>query len=51
MIIVGDIVFHTLSKLYFICENNKQERWMNTNSYYVKANNVTLPSTYFKKQL
>ncbi len=51
MIIVGDIVFHTLSKLYFICENNKQERWMNMNSYYVKSNDVMLPSTYFKKQI
>jgi hypothetical protein len=51
MIRIGDIVLHTLSKLYFICENNKQERWMNMNSYYVKSNDVTLLSTYFKKQL
>jgi hypothetical protein len=49
MIIVGDIVFHTLSKLYFICENNKQERWMNMNSHYIKTNDADLPKTYFKK--
>jgi len=33
---VGDIVLHTLSKLEFLCENKKQERWMNMNPYYVK---------------
>ena len=49
MIQVGDIVLHTLSKLYYICENKKQERWMNMNSYYIQANNISLPSTYFKK--
>lgn len=32
---VGDIVLHMLSKLEFLCENKKQERWMNMNAYYV----------------
>lgn len=26
----GDIVLHQLSGLYYQCENNKTERWMNT---------------------
>jgi hypothetical protein len=38
------------SKLYYICENKKHEKWMNMNSYYVKkADNIILPQTYFKK--
>jgi hypothetical protein len=51
MIHVGDIVLHKLSKLYFICENRKHEQWMNMNPYYVQANDVSLPPTYFKKLL
>lgn len=43
MIKRGDIVFHLLSKLYFRCENNKMERWMNMNPFYVKAK---LPEGY-----
>ena len=35
MIKVGDIVVHKLSKLYFLCENKKHERWMNMNPYYI----------------
>jgi len=35
MIQVGDTVFHTLSKLCFLCENQKHERWMNMNPYYI----------------
>ena len=34
----GDIVFHQLSKLLFRCENNKMERWMNMNPYYIRTN-------------
>lgn len=41
-IIVGDIVFHQLSKLLFKCENKKMERWMNMNTYYVKTNMKTI---------
>lgn len=37
MIRKGDIVYHLLSKLYFKCENNKMERWMNMNNFYVKS--------------
>ena len=51
MIVVKDIVFHELSKLYFICENKKQEKWMNMNPYYIKVSNLELPSDYFKKSL
>jgi hypothetical protein len=43
MIKRGDIVFHKLSKLYFRCENNKMERWMNLNPFYVKSK---LPEGY-----
>lgn len=45
----GDIVLHRLSKLYFICENDKQARWMNENIFYTKSNGVKLPVDYFKK--
>ena len=30
----GDIVYHTLSRLLFRCENSHHERWMNDNHYY-----------------
>lgn len=43
MIKVNDIVFHSLSKLYFRCENKKMERWMNMNPYYSVS---TLPLNY-----
>lgn len=50
MIRVGDIVQHQLSKLYFICENNRHERWMNMNPFYILAPiNLILPQNYFKK--
>lgn len=49
MIKVKDTVLHKLSGLYFICENAKQERWMNMNPYYVLATGVILPDTYFRK--
>ena len=29
MIKVGDIVVHTISQVWFYCENKKQEKWMN----------------------
>lgn len=35
MIKVGDIVYHKLSKLLFVCENKKHEKWMNMNPYYI----------------
>lgn len=50
MIQKGDIVLHTLSNLYFICENNKMSRWMNMNNFYIKVDNVTTKD-YFKKNL
>ncbi len=51
MIRVGDIVLHTLSKLYYICENKKQERWMNMNQYYVLQDRDVVPESYFYKAL
>jgi hypothetical protein len=55
MIVVNDIVYHKLSKLFFICENKKHERWMNMNEYYVKVDTPTLidelKKGYFKKLL
>lgn len=36
-ILVGDIVYHQLSKLLFRCENKKHERWMNMNPFYIKT--------------
>ena len=49
MIVKGDIVFHELSKLYFICENNKMSRWMNMNKYYVLADKNVVEMSYFYK--
>lgn len=49
MIKKGDIVLHTLSKLYFRCENGKHEKWMNMNEYYILILNPNLPDTYFIK--
>jgi hypothetical protein len=37
-IIVGDIVYHQLSKLLFRCEDKKQQRWMNMNPFYIRTN-------------
>lgn len=50
MIHVNDIVLHTISQLYYICENKKQERWMNMNPFYVLADKV-IPESYFKKNI
>lgn len=50
MILVNDIVLHTLSKLYFKCENKKMMRWMNMNHYYVKVDSAEVPKGYFDKQ-
>lgn len=44
----GDIAFYQLSKLYFICENPKMERWMNMNPYYEKVPKESVPTEYFK---
>lgn len=41
-ILVGDIVFHQLSKLLFRCENKKMMRWMNMNPYYQKTDLKTI---------
>lgn len=49
MIKKGDMVFHSLSFLYYICENNQQARWMNENKYYIQCNNVIVPFYYFLK--
>lgn len=51
MIKVGDIVLHTLSGLYYYCENRKQERWMNMSTYYKTVPKDTVPDTYFKKSV
>jgi hypothetical protein len=48
---VKDIVLHTLSGLYFICENGKHERWMNMNHFYKKVSASDVPKDYFTKQL
>lgn len=44
---VSNVVFHSLSGLYYQCENKKQEIWMNANPYYTLAVNVNLPEFYF----
>jgi hypothetical protein len=50
MIKVKDIVLHTLSGLYYRCENTKMERWMNMNPYYVIPRKEDVPSlSYFYK--
>lgn len=49
MIKVKDIVLHTLSGLYYHCENNKQEKWMNQNTYYKLVPKGSVPESYFYK--
>lgn len=49
MIVKGDIVLHSLSGLYYECENNKQARWMNMNPFYVVASKQDIPAGYFNK--
>jgi len=49
LIKVNDIVLHQLSKLYFICENKKMERWMNMSPYYKLMPKGIVPITYFFK--
>lgn len=51
MIKKGDIVLHTLSGLYYECENNKQARWMNMNPYYAVASEQDISEGYFTKTL
>lgn len=46
---VGNIVLHTLSNLYYKCENMKHERWMNWNHYYIVADPKDIPAGYFDK--
>ncbi len=48
-IVKNDIVFHTTSKLYFICENTKQEKWMNMNPCYSRVDKATFDLSYFAK--
>lgn len=45
---VGDVALHTLSGLYYRCENKKHERWMNMNPFYIKSK-ITPPESYFRK--
>ena len=45
----GDIVLHTLSGLYYICENPKQARWMNMSQYYELQPKDIVPKSYFQK--
>lgn len=49
-IIVGDIVYHQLSKLLFRCENNKHMRWMNMNPFYVKTNLTKIDYVEFENK-
>jgi len=52
MIKVKDIVYHSLSGLYYRCENAKMEKWMNMNNFYRKATEEEvkgLPELYFVK--
>lgn len=48
---VSDVVLHTLSKLYLICENKKMARWMNMNPYYKLVPKNSVPQSYFAKGL
>jgi hypothetical protein len=48
-IVMGDAVFHQISKLYFICENKKMARWMNMNPNYVWTVKDSIPKSYFEK--
>lgn len=50
MIKMKDIIYHSLSGLYFYCENKKMEKWMNMNKYYIipKENEIPGPE-YFRK--
>lgn len=50
-IYAGCVVLHTLSGLYYKCEDHKQARWMNSNSFYVLASWSQIPAGYFDKQL
>jgi len=49
-IMVGDIVYHQLSKLLFRCENNKMMRWMNMNPFYIKTNSKTIDYNIWEKE-
>lgn len=51
MIYVGCVVQHTLSGLYFKCENQKQERWMKMNPFYTLADRSKIPAGYFDKAI
>lgn len=51
MIKVKDIVQHTLSGLFFICENNKQEKWMNQNPFYKLVPKGSVDKSYFQKTI
>lgn len=46
---VKDVVLHTPSGLYYICENTKHQKWMNDPlSLYVLAFVHDVPEGYFK---
>lgn len=51
MIFPGVIVLHTLSGLYYKCEDAKQARWMNMNAFYQVADTNKIPAGYFDKHL
>lgn len=51
MIVKGDVVLHSLSGLYYECENNKQAIWMNMNPYYLVASKQDVPDGYFSKNI
>lgn len=49
-ILVGDIVYHQLSRLLFRCENNKMMRWMNMNPFYIKTDLKEIDYEKFEHQ-
>jgi len=49
MIKVKDTVLHTLSGLYYLCENTKHEKWMNQNPYYKLVQKDIVSESYFYK--
>jgi hypothetical protein len=47
----GDVVLHTISGLYYICENTKQERWMAMIGFYKLVSKDSVPTSYFSKEI
>ena len=43
----GDVVLHTLSGLFYRCENQKHEKWMNESPFYRLVPKDSVPESYF----